>query len=84
MPLAAVVTLIAAAAIVGVLATHLIRIALLLRQISATLDVVIGAVGQIPTKLEPAPPILLGINADLAGAQKLLEDLLAKKLGAAN
>jgi hypothetical protein len=75
-----VVTLVAVALIVVVVAGHLIAIALKLRAVSSKLAVVIDAVGAIPGKTDPADPIIEAINGDLGEAAGALESRLAKKV----
>lgn len=81
-PTAGIVTLIAVAVAVFVLAAYLIAIGIVLRKVSAGLNVVISAVGQIPGATEPVEGALTSINRDLGAARDVLEGLLIKKLGA--
>lgn len=81
-PAAGIVTLVAVAVVVLVLAAYLIAIGIVLRKVSAGLNVVISAVAQIPPATEPVESALTSINHDLGAARDLLEGLLIKKLGA--
>lgn len=76
---AAAVTLVGVALAVIAIAVALIAVTRLLAQIAHRLEVVIGAVSQIPAKVAPAEQVLNGINHDLGAAQGTLEGLLAKK-----
>ena len=81
MGLHAVVTLIATAFIVAVIATYLIRIALILWHVIDRLVVILGAVNGVAEESRPMGPVIDGINKELAqgrerfeGAVKRLED----------
>jgi hypothetical protein len=79
MPLAAIVTIIIALIIVAALAFYLIKVALILKDVSSTLDKVIGGVSGIVDQTQPIGPVLGEINKDLGGVQSALQGLLAKK-----
>ena len=77
----AVVTLIATAFIVAVIATYLIRIALILWHVIDRLVVILGAVNGVAEESRPMGAVIDGINKELAqgrerfeGAVKRLED----------
>ncbi len=78
---AAIVTIIAVVLIILALVVYLVAVILELRKITAGLDLVIGAVGEILGKTEPVNDVVNAINADLAGGTELLEGLLEKKAG---
>lgn len=75
------VTLIGVTLAVIAIAVALIAVAGTLAQVTRRLQVVIGAVEEIPAKVAPAEHVLNRINTDLGEAQGSLEGLLAKKLG---
>lgn len=79
MPLVAIVTIIVALIIVAALAFYLIKVALTLKQVNATLSKVIGGVLGIADQTRPIGPVLGEINKDLGGVQAALQGLLAKK-----
>ncbi len=81
-PAAGIITLVGVALAVLFIAAYLIAIAVVLRKVSAGLNVVISAVAQIPGRTEPLEPVLTSINHDLGTARGVLEGLLTKKLGA--
>jgi hypothetical protein len=81
MDAAAVVTILAVVLIILALVVFLVGVILELRKITAGLDVVIGAVGEILRKTEPVNEVVDAINADLGAGTELLEGLLAKKAG---
>ena len=81
MPAPAVVMLIAAVLIIAALVVYLVAVILELRKITAGLDVVIGAVGEILAKTEPVNGIVEAINDDLGTGAEMLEGLLRKKAG---
>jgi len=81
-PAAGIVTLIGVAVAVVAVAIYLFAIGLVLRKVSAGLDEVIGAVGQLPGKTYPIEAVMTSINDDLGAARGVLEGLLIKKLGA--
>src|SRR5215475_11498767 len=81
MPAAAVVTIVIAVLIILALVIYLVAVIAELRKITAGLDAVIGAVGEVVAKSEPVNGIVEGINEDLAGGADLLEGLLRKKAG---
>ena len=76
---AVVVTLIAGAVLVAVIAVALITVAKVLHQISARLEQIVGQVGEMPPKVAPAEEVLTSINTDLKAGQDMLEGLLASK-----
>lgn len=78
---AAAVTILAVVLIIAALVVFLVAVIVELRKITAGLDVVIGAVGEIVNKSEPVNGIVKAINSDLAGGTELLEGLLVKKAG---
>jgi uncharacterized protein YoxC len=79
MPPAAIVTIIIALIIVAALAFYLIKVALILKDVSSTLNKVIGGVSGIVDQTQPIAPVLGEINKDLGGVQSALQGLLAKK-----
>ena len=81
MDAAAVVTILAVVLIILALVVFLVGVILELRKITAGLDVVIGAVGEILRKTEPVNEVVYAINADLGAGTELLEGLLLKKAG---
>ena len=81
MDAAAVVTILAIVLIILALVVFLVGVILELRKITAGLDVVIGAVGEILRKTEPVNEVVYAINADLGAGTELLEGLLLKKAG---
>jgi hypothetical protein len=78
---AAIVTIIAAVLIIAALVVYLVAVIVQLRKITAGLDVVIGAVGEILRKSEPVNGVVKEINSDLSAGTELLEGLLVKKAG---
>jgi hypothetical protein len=78
---AAIVTILAAVLIIAALVVCLVAVILELRKITAGLDVVTAAVGQILEKSEPVNGIVAAINKDLSAGTELLEGLLVKKAG---
>ena len=81
MDAAAVVTILAVVLIILALVVFLVGVIVELRKITAGLDVVIGAVGEILRKTEPVNEVVYAINADLGAGTELLEGLLAKEGG---
>ncbi|MDP9227931.1 MAG: hypothetical protein M3M99_02625, partial [Actinomycetota bacterium] len=81
MDAAVIVTLLAVLLIILALVVYLVAVILELRKITAGLDVVIGAVGEIVSKSEPVNGIVTAINKDLSAGTDLLEGLLEKKAG---
>ena len=81
MDAAALITIIAVVLIVLALVFYLVSVIGELRKITAGLDVVIGAVGEILTKTEPVEGVVKAINSDLSAGSEMLEGLLAKKAG---
>ena len=79
---AAAVTILAVVLIIAALVVYLVAVILELRKITAGLDAVIGAVGEIVSKSEPVNGVVKAINADLNAGTELLEGLLEKKAGA--
>jgi uncharacterized protein YoxC len=75
----AIVTLIGVAATILVLAVYLVAVAWILHRVSFTLGTVIAGLRAIANQTQPLQPVVDEINEDLAGVQKALEDLLAKK-----
>src|SRR5262245_11739735 len=84
MPAAAIVTIIIAVLIILALVVYLVAVIVELRKITAGLDVVIGAVGQLVAKSEPVNGLVEAIDDDLAAGGELLEGLLKKKAGSAD
>jgi hypothetical protein len=81
MPAAGIVLVIFVVVAVAVIAGYLIVIALALKQVSTSLQTVIGFVGQIPERTAPIEPVVDAINKDLGTARGVLEGLLLRKLG---
>ena len=69
----AVVTLIAVALALAVIASYLIKIALILWNVIDRLRVILGAVVAVAENSRPMEPIMNDINADLDGARKAFE-----------
>jgi hypothetical protein len=82
MPAAGAVTVILALVTVAALAAYLVRVALVLKHVNATLANVIGGVEAIEVATRPITPILGNIAGNLAATQQALEDLLASKAAA--
>lgn len=78
MPLAAVITIVAAALTVLVLAAYLINIALVLRRVDTKLRAVTGGLHLVTQRTEPIGSIVGDINNDLAGVDKALRAVLAR------
>ncbi len=78
---AGVVMLVAVVAIVAVLVVYLLAIIVQLRRITAGLDEVIGAVGEIVEKSAPVDAVVGTINEHLDAGVELLEGMLVKKAG---
>jgi hypothetical protein len=78
---AAAVTILAVVLIILALVVYLVGVILELRKITAGLDVVSRAVGQIVDKSEPVNGIVEAVNKDLSAGTELLEGLLEKKAG---
>lgn len=79
MTAAIVVTIVVVTVTILVLAVSLLRIALMLRRALSSLRGVNRSLKAIPSKAEPAAPILQSLNNDLGNARRLLEDLLSRK-----
>lgn len=79
MTAAIVVTIIVVALTVVVLALYLLKIATTLARALASLRALNQTLTAIPTKAEPAGPILQALDSDLGDARGLLEDLVARK-----
>lgn len=79
MPFAGIIAIILALVIVAALAFYLIKVALTLKEVNATLENVIGGVLRIVDQTQPIGPVLTEINRDLGGVQAALQGLLAKK-----
>lgn len=79
MTAAIVVTVLVVTITVLVLAVSLLRIALMLRRALSSLRGVNRSLKAIPSKAEPAAPIIQALNTDLGNARSLLEDLLSRK-----
>lgn len=79
MPAAGVVTLVLVLITVAVLASYLIRVALVLKHVNFALGTVIARVHAIELATRPITPILESLAGDLAATQTALEDLLASK-----
>ena len=76
-----VVMIVAVVLIVAALVVYLVPVILALRQITAGLDAVIAAVGEILQKTAPVNEIVTSINAQLDAGVDALEGLLVKKAG---
>jgi hypothetical protein len=81
MPAAGAVLLVAVVLIVLALVYYLVSTILQLQKITAGLDEVIVAVGEIVEKSGPVNDVVNSINADLDAGVDLLEGLLVKKVG---
>jgi uncharacterized protein YoxC len=79
MPLAAIIVILLALIVVAALAFYLITVAVALKDVSATLNKVIGGVSGIVDQTQPIAPVLTEINKDLGSVKGALEGLLAKK-----
>ncbi|MEA2297076.1 MAG: hypothetical protein QOF77_12 [Solirubrobacteraceae bacterium] len=78
---AAAVTILAVVIIVLLLVVYLVAIIGQLKQITADLDVVIGAVLEIVRQTGPVNAVVITINQQLDAGVDLLEGLLVKKAG---
>jgi hypothetical protein len=76
-----VVMIVAVVLIVAALVVYLVPVILALRQITAGLDAVIAAVGEILQKTAPVNEIVTSINGQLDAGVDALEGLLVKKAG---
>ena len=81
MPAAGAVLLVAVVLIVLALVYYLVSTILALQKITAGLDEVIVAVGEIVEKSAPVNDVVNDINANLDAGVGLLEGLLVKKAG---
>ncbi|HEY5262530.1 MAG TPA: hypothetical protein VIJ33_10475 [Solirubrobacteraceae bacterium] len=81
MPAAGIVTIVLAAIAVAAIAWYLILIGNVLRDVSSSLQTVIGAVATVTDRTKPIEPVIRSINKDLASARGVLENLLTNKLG---
>jgi len=70
---APIVTLIAVALTVVVLAGYLITIALILKRVFGRLEIILGAVSEVTEKTAPAGEVIAAINADLAAGHAALD-----------
>lgn len=75
------VTVIAVVLVIAVLVVYLLAVIVQLRRITAGLDEVIGAVGEIVEKSAPVNGVVTAINEQLDAGVDLLEGLLVKKAG---
>jgi hypothetical protein len=80
----AVVMIVAVALIVLALVYYLVSTIVALRRISAGLDEVVSAVGEIIEKSAPVNQVVADINHELDAGVDLLEGLLVKKAGLAD
>ena len=76
-----VVMIVAVVLIVAALVVYLVPVILALRRITAGLDAVIAAVGEILRKTAPVNEIVSSINGQLDAGVDALEGLLVKKAG---
>jgi hypothetical protein len=65
MPVVAWVTLVAAALIIAMVAVGLLRVIIHLRQVSITLDAVVGGARSIADRTSTVPDRLTSVNANL-------------------
>ena len=84
MPAVAVITLIAVGAAVAVIATYLIYIALILSQVVARLNTILGGVGAVGQQSAPIGQVAGAINADLEVAARALHAALPPELEPSN
>jgi hypothetical protein len=77
----AVVMIVAVVLIVLALVYYLVSTIIALRRITAGLDEVISAVGEIVSKTAPVNDVVVAINQQLDAGVDLLEGLLVKKAG---
>jgi hypothetical protein len=77
----AVVMIVAVALIVLALVYYLVSTIVALRRISAGLDEVVSAVGEIVERSAPVNDVVIAINGQLDAGVDLLEGLLVKKAG---
>ena len=82
MPAAAIVTIVLVVVAILAIACYLILIGNVLGNVSSSLEKVIDSVAKISDQAKPIEPIITSINRDLGTGQGVLEDLLARKLGA--
>lgn len=80
-PAAGIAALVAIGLAVAAVAGYLIAIGLVLRKVSSGLNAVIASLDQIVGRTQPIEPVVSSITRDLAGARKLLEELLVAKTG---
>jgi len=78
MDAAPVVTLIAVALTVAVIAIYLILIALILKRVFGRLETILGAVSAVTEKSAPAGEVIAAINADLADGHKALDEAVER------
>lgn len=79
MPLAGIVTLVAAGLLIAVLAVYLIVIAVLLRRISFSLGTINVALRAIAHRTEGLGPALDGIVGDVAEMEDLLREMAGRE-----
>lgn len=77
MPLAAIVTLVLVAVLVGAIAAYLIIIAYTLQDVSFTLGTVLIGVRSIAYQTEPVGDVLNGILGDVKAIEGALGDVVA-------
>lgn len=78
LPAAGVVTLIAVAVVVVVIATYLITVAYILVVVNRRLVTILGAIHGVADRSAPVGEKIDAINADLAATQQSLERLLRR------
>ncbi len=78
MPAVAVFTLIGVAILVAILASYLIRVALILLHVVRKLEVVLDGVVATSEEAAPIGPVATAINADLEAGRRALEAASAR------
>ncbi len=78
LPAAAIVTLIGVAVLVAALAGYLIWVAVLLRDVTSTLQGILGSVVETGTQAAPIGQVTGAINADLEASAKALTQASAR------
>lgn len=79
MSAAAIVTIIGAGLLVAALAFYLIRVALLLRDVSFNVGTIVAGLRAIAMQTEPLGAVMNDLRSDLEATQKTLERLVAAK-----
>lgn len=80
MPVAGIVTLVAIALVVLVLAAYLLHVIWLLRKTSFTLGTIVAGLRAIAHQTAPVGDVVAGINDDLGQVRAALEQILGRPL----